>query len=186
VKRYSTGQIVGFLRALDGQLREPLEIIIIGGSAASLAYGVDRTTRDIDTWGGDLAGRSKAISAARKVSGHDIPIEVAGVADAPAEFEERLEPLKLKGLVQLSIRVPEKHDLVLMKMLRGYEHDLETAAEIHAKHGLELEILISRYLGEMGHIVGDRRATDLNFLALVERLFDESRLAEAERRLRSR
>ncbi len=72
-----------------------------------------------------------------------------------------------------------------MKTMRGYEHDLETAVDIHAKHVLDFETLIARYLSEMDHVVGDRRNLDLNILALIERLFDGERLEEARRRLRA-
>jgi hypothetical protein len=90
--------------------------------------------------------------------------------------------VNLPALRKLEILVPEKHDLVLMKIVRGYEHDLETAVDIHARHGLDFETLITRLASEMGHVVGDMRKLDLNFLALIERLYDEERLEEAGRR----
>jgi hypothetical protein len=115
-----------------------------------------------------------------------VPVEHAGVADAPYDFEGRLQSLELSGITRLRLRVPEKHDLVLMKMIRGYEHDLETAREIHVKHGLDLDVLLDRYTEEMTHVIGDPHTLDLKLLALVERLFGDADLATAERRLSRR
>jgi hypothetical protein len=39
----------------------------------------------------------------------------------------------LPGLRWLKVLVLEKHDLVLMKATRCYEHDLAAIAEIHAR-----------------------------------------------------
>lgn len=60
------------------------------------------------------------------------------------ELETRLIRV-LPRLARLVVRVPEKHDLVLMKTVRGYEHDLQAAEEIHANSPLDLEILVSRF-----------------------------------------
>ncbi len=48
--QFQTEQLQLFLRAVDGNLRQPFELLLIGGSAAALAYNVLRTTGDIDTW----------------------------------------------------------------------------------------------------------------------------------------
>lgn len=80
----------------------------------------------------------------------------------------------LPNLDRLRVFVPEKHDLVLMKTLRGYEHDLQAIAEIHAFSPLDLEILVGRWEQEMQAAIGDPARLRTNFLALVERLFPAS------------
>ena len=186
MKRYSARQLTSFLRALDDELRDPLDVILIGGSAAALAYQASRTTLDIDTWNAPFDALVQEIDRARERTGLLVPVEHAGVADAPHDFEERLQSLELPGVTKLRLRVPEKHDLALMKTIRGYEHDLETAQEIHARHGLDLDVLLERYTEEMSHVVGDPHTLDLKLLALVERLFGDSGLVIAERRLSRR
>jgi len=183
MRRFKASEIRKFLAVLDRELDEAAEIVMIGGAAASLAYQVERATRDIDLWSGMSEGVQTALLRAREKIKTSIPLEVAGVADAPYEFETRLRELDLPGLKHLRILVPEKHDLVLIKTVRAYEHDIETAEEIHRKHVLDLEILCTRFLDEMGHVTGDPKRLKLNFLAVVERLFGPERAKDVAARL---
>lgn len=171
---YSRTDLQRFLDRIDAHLSEPAQIIIIGGAAAAMAYGVSRSTRDIDTWSAVDGALARAIDRAQQHARVRIPIEHAAVADAPWHFESRLLPLNAPGWSRLTVFVPEPHDLVLMKCVRGYEHDLETAAEIHRTYGLDLETLLSRFLDEMTHVIGDSVRSDQNFRALVDRLYGEA------------
>ena len=176
---YSKIELLSCLDGVDANLTDPAELIVIGGAAAAIAYDVARATRDIDTWSALDGALSNAVERALAESPLEIPVEHAAVSDAPWEFETRLLRVEPERWTWLRIFVPERHDLVLMKCVRGYEHDLETASSIHQSHGLDLEILISRYSAEMSHIAGDRSRLDLNFQVLAERLFGEA----AERRV---
>jgi hypothetical protein len=148
MRRFIKDELERFLGAVDQALVQPVEVIVIGGTAAALHYGVTRATHDIDTWTivqGDLAA---AAERARVATGLDIPVTHSGVADAPFDFESRLERV-LPHLDRLRVLVPEKHDLALMKAVRGYEHDLQAIAEIHAHSPLDLATLIRRFQDEM-------------------------------------
>jgi hypothetical protein len=113
-----------------------------------------------------------------------VPVQKSGVADAPSDFESRLERV-LSNLRRLIVLVPEKHDLVLMKAVRAYEHDLEVIAEIHRGFPLDLETLVGRFETEMSPI-GDPVRIRGNFLAVVERIFPTSVDVVAQRLARSR
>jgi len=88
-------------------------------------------------------------------------------------------------LERLAVKVPEKHDLVLMKVVRGDEHDLQAIEAIHQRSPLDLETLLDRYQGEMGAAIIDPRRLKGHVLTLVERLFPEQ-LDIVEARLRKR
>lgn len=183
MRRFAPPELVRFLVAIDQALSRPVDVIIIGGTAAALHYGVSRATQDVDTWtkvGADLA---KAIHRAREETGLAVPFSQSAVADAPHDFESRLERTMCE-LEHLVIRVPEKHDLVLMKMLRGYEHDLEAIVELNAQTPLDLELLVDRYETEMGAAIIDPGRLRGNLLNLIERLFPDE-LAAVEKRLES-
>jgi hypothetical protein len=165
-------QLEQFLGAVDAALDEPMRVVVIGGSAAALRYEVALATRDIDTWTNVEVALAVAAESARAATGLDVPLQRSGVADAPYDFESRLERV-LPSLERLTVLVPEKHDLVLMKAVRAYEHDLEAIAEIHARSPLDLETLVRRFEEEMAPI-GEPLRIRGNFLVVIERLFPDS------------
>ena len=184
MRRFTASELVAFLSAIDEALVRPVEVIVIGGTAAAVHHGVRRTTQDVDTWSTVGAELAEAIVRAREKTGLRVPFSQSGVADAPYDFETRLERA-MPRLCRLIIKVPEKHDLVLMKTVRCYEHDVETIVELHAQTPLDLETLVSRYEREMGAAIIDPTRLRGNFLTVIERLFPEA-LADIERRLKRR
>ena len=181
MRTFLKDELERFLEAVDQALAHPVEVIVIGGTAAALHYGVTRATHDIDTWTTVQDDLTAAAKRARVSTGLDVPMAQSGVADAPFDFESRLERV-LPHLDRLRVLVPEKHDLVLMKAIRGYEHDFQAIAEIHAHSPLDLETLVRRFQDEMTPI-GDPARIRGNVVALVERLFPDA-AEDVARRLR--
>jgi uncharacterized nucleotidyltransferase DUF6036 len=105
-------------------------MVIIGGSAAALAYAVRTGTVDVDTFETDIAALTAALAAARTKTGLFIPVQRAAVADLPCHYESRLVR-ELPHLLRLLVRVPERHDLVLSKLMRCHEGDLQCIEEVH-------------------------------------------------------
>jgi len=173
LKPYLREQLETFLEAVDRALVESTRVVVIGGSAAALHYGATRATHDIDTWNTVQESLAAAAQRAREVTGLNVPLQKSAIADPPVDFESRLERV-LPHLRRLQVLVPEKHDLVLMKTVRGYEHDLDVIEEIHAQSPLSLETLLLRFKTEMGAAMADPARLRGNFLVLVERLFPES------------
>jgi hypothetical protein len=181
VRRHSPQELESFIGAIDEALTEPASILVIGGAAAALAYGATRATDDIDTFHPLTPILQTAVETARRSTGLNIPVSFAAVADAPYDFEDRLVPIRGLRLERLTVVVPERHDLVLMKTLRGYQHDIEVIEQIHRRQALVFEVLRSRWKNEMGHAVSDPRRINLNFVEVVDHLFGRER-AEAVRR----
>jgi hypothetical protein len=164
-------EIERFVRAIDVALTKPASILVIGGAAAVLGYGATRPTDDIDTFHEVQPEIQRAVEAARAATHLNIPVSFAAVADAPYDFEDRLTPVTGLGLTRLTVVVPERHDLALMKMLRGYQHDIEVIEQIHQRQPLSLDVLRARFGSEMSHVIADPRIVRLNFYLVVERLF---------------
>jgi hypothetical protein len=181
---YTPRELRRFLAAMDRALDHPEDVVVIGGAAAALEYGVASGTRDIDTW--TRVDESLAIAAERasRATGLGVPFSRSGVADGPHDFESRLERT-LPRLRRLKVMVPERHDLVLMKVLRGDEHDLQAIEAIHHRSPLQLSTLVTRYREEMSATIIDPGRLRGQFLTMVERLFPE-RLDEVSRRLGAR
>lgn len=181
MRTFSGPELRRFLAAVDEVLEERVEVVVIGGAAAAIQYGVAVATTDIDTWSVVPPQLEAAVERARRSSGLDVPFGKSGVADGPYELEDRLQRA-LPGLRHLVVLVPERHDLALMKVIRGYEHDLEAIERMQPP--LDLDVLLPRFEEEMTSAVTDLRTLKANFLVLVERLFPD-RVAEAALRLRT-
>ena len=125
----------------------------------------------------------KAAAEAREATGLAVPIEKAAVTDGPYHYEDRIRRAAMR-LKKLRILVPERHDLALMKVVRGDRHDEDMIAEIHAHRPLEMETLLERFEEEMGHVTKDERILRSQFRALVSRLFgpEAAKLVPAKRK----
>ncbi len=184
MRAYTPAELRRFLGAVDRALAGPAEVVVIGGAAAAIEYGVATGTRDIDTWTRVHADLAAAAARAREATGLSIPFAHSEVADGPQDFESRLARV-LRRLKRLKVSVPEKHDLVLMKVLRGDEHDLQAIEAIHRQSPLELSILVARYSEEMGSTIIEPRRLRAQFLVAIERLFP-AQAEDVARRLERR
>jgi Nucleotidyltransferase of unknown function (DUF6036) len=182
--RFEPTQLERFLTAVDAALTEPVFVIVLGGGAAALGYGVRTGTKDLDTLT-ELGRLQGAIEVARRKTGLDIPVEPTPVADLPYEFESRLVRV-LQQLRKLELFVPEAHDLVLSKLVRAHAGDLAAIEQIHQHHPLSFDTLLRRYCEEMTHTIGLPERLDQNFLMGVDVVFGELKREEARRALRAR
>jgi len=176
MRKFRRDELRLFLGSLDKHLSGPRRIILIGGAAASLAYGISRVTTDIDTIS-DITDLEAALDLARSETGLDVPFQSVGVYDAPSHYEDRLTQVDLP-FEKLQVFVPEKYDLVLMKAVRGQDNDREAIQQIAETVGLDKSTLIGRFKSEMTHVVGRPETLRLNFLSILETLYGE---AEADR-----
>lgn len=175
MKRYGIDELRAALEALDGRLKAPATLTLIGGSAVALLLD-DRelATKDIDAFEVPRAVRD----AARKLA---IVLDAAAVADLPWHFEDRCVPVL--RFHHLAVRVPEAHDLVLSKILRWSEGDEDHVRRLHARRPIAYETLLTRYMTEMNHAIGDPARRRSHFLWCIELLFGEVAAARAARRI---
>jgi hypothetical protein len=167
---FSKDELLHFLRAVDGALSEPIELTIIGGAAAALHYGATQVTNDIDTWDRLTAVVLKAVREATEKTGLKVPVNQVGIAECPYFYQERLVKLKLR-FKRLVVRVPERHDLALMKMARGTQHDLAVLEQMHIVKPFDLDTLLVRFEEEMGETIAPDRVLRPLMRMLIERLF---------------
>lgn len=181
---YGAEEIGAFLHAVDRHLTKRVRVELIGGGAAALAHGARSTTSDLDTLNAITDELREAVARATDDTGYRIPVSHATVADVPYNYEDRLER-QLPELQHLEVWALEKHDLVLSKTLRCYEHDLQQILEIHATVALSYDILIDRFESEMTSALGDPARIRSNFLIMIETVFGELPRASAEKRLKA-
>lgn len=183
LRSFGADEIAAFLQSVDRYLTGRTRVVIIGGSAAALGHGASSTTSDLDTYNAITEELQNAVARAIEETGIHIPFSQATVADVPYNYGDRLER-RLSELRHLEVWVLEKHDLVLSKTVRCYEHDLQQIVEIHRSARLSFDILVERFESEMSNVMGDPGRIRSNFLIMVETVFGELQRARAEKQLK--
>jgi hypothetical protein len=178
MKSYGRKEIIRFIESVDNKLSQKVQLIVIGGSATCLAYKSSRPTIAIDVFE-SVEIDKKVIEAAINDTGLALSFHIATVADAPYNFEDRLETLPDLKLKNIELLVPEKHDLVLMKIIRGADKDYQDIEAINSNVGLDFETLLTRFRQEMSHVVGDFQIIKTQFLVMIDREFGKEKLETA-------
>ena len=180
MKQFLPEDLIKFLTKTDEYLKADCDLILIGGAAASLAYGATKTTTDIDL-ATELPGHLKeALKLACEKTGIFIPVSYVGQFEPPYAFESRLKAIDGLKLDKLILSVPERHDLALMKIVRGYENDIQAIEEMHEVQPFYLEIFIERFMTEMTQAIGNPNVVRLNFLLMTEKLFGSAVMKEVD------
>jgi len=151
-------------------------LVVIGGAAALLQYGATRATKDIDAFRGIDQRVVDAAQRAYELTGLRVPIDPAAVADPPYHYEERLQRVRFRWK-RLTVLVPERHDLALMKTMRAERHDLDVIAEMNERRPLDFPTLVRRFDEEMGQAIGYPAIHRLQFQSVIARLFGDKAAA---------
>lgn len=178
--QFQPSEIQEFLEAADSFLKSSFDLIIIGGAAAALAYKASKTTTDIDTANQLPEELQVAFEAASERTGLAIPVSMAGVFDPPYFYEDRLQQYDPINLKFLKAYIPEQHDLALMKIVRGYENDIQVICEIHENTPFCFETLVERFLKEMPQVIGHPKTIRMNFVLAIFKLFGDELADQAE------
>lgn len=143
-----------FLGELDDLLDEPFELHCIGGFAAVVAYGLPRSTNDLDYYSlipwnrledlEQLAGEGSALARRHKVHVHH-----AGVASLPENYEERQAELFVGRFKRIRFFVLDPYDLVLSKVSRNETRDREDVEYLARTQHLDPSVLRERYEQEL-------------------------------------
>ena len=172
---FDRSQLVTFLRAVDGNLPEPLTAIVIGGSAAILGYGSHVRTSDVDLFEmsvADVETFARAGEAAQLETGLLIGVELAAIAEIPDSYRDRVREARISGLKRLTVAVPNKYDLALSKCLRCWPHDVEGIVGIHLRHPLTISTFVDRFETELRPIATmDQRILSMNVVMMAAALW---------------
>jgi hypothetical protein len=143
-----------FLKDLDDRLTEETILHCMGGFAVVQAYGLARSTADIDVIAVLPYGTaSQLVEVAGKESAlrvkHGIYLDVVTVASVPESYESRLSALYPGCWRHLRLFVLEAHDLALTKLERNFERDRGDVEHLARSGYLKASILQERYNKEM-------------------------------------
>lgn len=169
MRNFSAEEVAQVLKAADAHLLRPARLVVIGGTAIGLLSDTRRVTSDLDVLSGTDAAVMDALRRAQVETGLPVPIQPVGIYSAPWDFEDRLQPMPIEGLRYLDARVPEAHDLALMKMARGRTNDIDAIALLHSYRPLSFDTLLARFR-EM-EVQGSRTDFEISFVLTAERLY---------------
>jgi len=143
-----------FLSAIDRAATAPISLQCIGGFAVSLHYGLSRPTGDIDVievtpseakpWLSRTGGEGSALHKKHKVY-----VQIVTVASVPYSYEERLTEIFRDEFQKLRLFVLDPYDLVLSKLTRNVEVDVEDVKHLVRSQKLHLALLEARYNEEL-------------------------------------
>ena len=170
-----------FLDELDGLLQEPMELHCVGGFAVVAAYGLPRSTNDLDYFSMTprerttelhrIAGEGSTLS-----SKHKVHIHQAAVASMPEGYQERLTELFPRRFKNLRLLVPDPYDIVLSKLGRNESRDREDVKYLSKTQNLDPNVLKKRYDDELRvNLIGPPEQHDLTFRFWLEAYFTDSR-----------
>jgi hypothetical protein len=112
------------------------------------------------------------------LTGIDLTIDPASVADLPYNYVDRLRRPRDVRLRKLTLWVPDKYDLVLSKSIRCHPHDIEAILSMHVNHPLSEKTLSSRFEKEIQKdAVGDPRKIAFHMTLVMGALFGNKRVA---------
>ncbi len=167
-----------FLTELDLLLSERVQLHCIGGFALVAAYGLPRSTNDLDYFSLEpfnqaqnlegLAGRGSVL--AKK---HKLYVQRAAVASVPESYEERLSEFFSGYFKSLRLFFPDPYDLVLSKLSRNAVRDREDVEYLTKKCHLSAHTLRHRYASEVRPIlIGDPVQCDQALDLWISAYFD--------------
>lgn len=178
MRKFSAEEVATVLKAADAHLSRPARLVIIGGTAIGLLSDIRRATSDLDVLSSTESVVLDALRLAQQETGLAVPVQPVGIYSAPYDFEDRLQLLPIAGLCLLDVRLPEVHDLALMKIARGRAHDIDAIETLHAHHRLSLDILLERF--NTTDVEGSRTDFEISFILTVERLYGPQRAQDVE------
>ncbi|HEX5748558.1 MAG TPA: DUF6036 family nucleotidyltransferase [Archangium sp.] len=179
IQRFSADDVARLIRAADAHLTRPARLVIIGGMAVGLLANPSRSTTDLDVLPDLAPAVTAAFQQAMTATGLRVPLQPVGTYFAPESFQERLQPYAIPGLRHLEVLLPEPHDLALMKLARGAEHDLQAIELLHSTHPLDPQVLLERF--HETWVTGPRSMFAAAYVVLIDRLFGPS-VADAHER----
>ena len=168
-----------FLAEIDRSAAAPIDLHCLGGFAVSVYYLLERPTGDIDVfevnpneakkWLVQLAGEGSALH--RK---HRVYLQVVTVASVPESYEDRLTQIFPELFRHLRLFVLDPYDLVLSKLTRNLDVDVEDVKHLARSKDLDLDLLEARYKAELRPIVvGPPESHDRTLRLWIEAINEE-------------
>ncbi len=158
------------------------ELVCAGGFAATVLYGVERFTEDIDCLEirspeeiGPLLNLADRNSALHRK--HGVYLQHVGIVTCPDSYEDRLRPIDAGGLKHLLLFGLDPYDLAPSKLERNQDIDRHDVRHLVRTVPLEAAKLRSRYREEMRPYLARPEREDLTLDLWLEEFFGDAQQA---------
>lgn len=140
------------LETLDGHLRGPGTIRLLGGAALTLGYGLDRATEDVDLLQDDAEVRAliEAAEFGEALEATNVELEPRGLylthiwgpeqLILSSGWRARCRPVSLPSLKKLRLEVLGPADLIISKLARADDGDLKDMEYLLSTHTTVAEV----------------------------------------------
>ena len=156
---------LSFLRDVDSELSQRIEVHCLGGFVLSALWSLPRPTGDVDIVEVEpssateellsVAGEGSELSRRYHLQFHKVT-----VAEYPERYASRLIDITPRGLTRLHLSAFEVHDLVLAKISRNSPRDREDVRYLANKGILDRTILEERFTAELRpYLLNEARET---------------------------
>lgn len=164
-RRFDENDILRFLTEIDAMLDLPLGMEIVGGAAALIAYGAKSATRDINSF----SAFDQRILHLAPMTKDRIPLNRAPKSPMLGHYDDRRIRVQLPQFRNLAVWVPDRYDLLFMKLMRASRHDVQVLEEMHAWRPFDIDEVIERF-NDSPHL--DRIARQLQ--VVMHRMFGDT------------
>jgi Nucleotidyltransferase of unknown function (DUF6036) len=166
-----------FLEELDGLLNESIKLHCIGGFAIVAAYGLPRSTNDLDYFSlepynrvrelQEIAGEGSPLARRHKVHVHH-----AAVATVPENYHTRMTELFPARFDNLGLFVLDPYDIILSKLSRNLERDRQDVHYLAKTKDLDPHLIRDRYEKELRtNLIGPAERHDATLRFWLEAYF---------------
>ena len=165
--------------ALDAKLNKKYTLVLIGGAAATLYYNSKEGTLDLDSWRSVQEIEKEYQAVVMENPELKIPLTYTTVAIGPRDSNKRLLKYEAASLKNLTIKVPEIHDWVILKTARGDEKDVDDILAMNEEHKIDPKTLLQRvrtevFEDELGTgYPGNARFFVESYLNIIDQLFGD-------------
>lgn len=169
---------LGFLTELDAECSQPVDFHCLGGFVVTFAYGLSRSTADVDVLAFvPKTEFTKLVSAGQKGSAlHDeykIYLDPVTIATPPDDYEQRLSEMFPGCLENIRLFALDPYDIALTKLERNSPKDREDVKFLARTVPFDLNILRERYVKELRDYLFVPEREDLTLKLWIEMIEEE-------------
>ena len=143
-----------FLSEIDSTLGEDVEFHCIGGFAVTMAYGLPRSTADVDVIAiAPVTIRKPLLELAGQFGPlhkkHGVYLDMVAVVTLPENYDERMIKMVPGNFANLRLYALDPYDLALSKLERNAQRDRDDVKHLARTVPLDLAELRERYETEL-------------------------------------